>query len=268
MHGFLGTHLKKRLEAQNITAFTIPREILYDVSQLKRYLRHTAPSVIYHLASYGNMSYQTEARKIFTANVDTTFNLLEASLDIPYKAFVHVSSSSAGLPTQTMYASSKLAAESIVKGFVNTYDKNCFSVRPFSVYGEAEADFRFIPTVINCVLSGKTLVLDPYPMHDWIYAGDLVTGMLAAVSEAQLLKGKVIELGTGIQHSNAEVVAMIEEIAGMKVKVNNTESRLRVFDNTDWKAKVGLGSARPLKEGLRLVYEYYKRRFEETDYRN
>lgn len=268
MNGFLGTHLRNRLEAQNIKVFSIPREILYDPPLLKRYLRHGLPEVIYHLASYGNMSYQTEARKIFTANVDTTFNLLEASVDIPYKAFVHVSSSSAGLSTQTIYASSKLAAESIVKGFVNTFDKPCFSVRPFSVYGEAEADFRFIPTVINCMLSGKTLELDPYPVHDWIHADDLVTGMLAAVTEAGFLKGKVLELGTGIQHTNAEVVAMLEEIVGKKVKVNISESRLRVFDNSDWKAKVGLGSARPLKEGLRLVYEYYKRRFEATDNRN
>lgn len=214
------------------------------------------------------MSFQTEARKIYSANVDTTFNLLEASLDIPYKAFIHVSSSSAGLPLQTMYASSKLAAESIVKGFVNTFDLPAFSVRPFSVYGEGEADFRFIPTIINCMLSGKTLELDPYPVHDWIHVDDLITGMIAAASEPKICKGQVLDLGTGIAYSNADVVTMIEEIAGMKVKVNITEKRLRVFDNTEWKAGVGLGSARPLKEGLKQVYEYYKQRFEASDTRN
>lgn len=266
--GFLGTHLKLRLESAGIKVHSLPRDFLYRGDLLKRFFRTYPPDFIFHLAAYGNMSHQQETQRIFDANVLATFNMLEASKTIPYKAFINVSSSSAGLPTQTMYAATKLAGESIAKAFVQTYDLPIATVRPFSVYGPAEAEFRFIPTVINCLLTGKTLSLDPYPVHDWIYSDDLISGMLAVSNEINSCKGLVMDLGTGIQHSNADVVSMLEEIAGQKVKVNITEQRLRTFDNTEWKAKVGIGSARPLKEGLRLVYEYYKQRFEATDNRN
>ena len=258
-HGFVGTRLTQILESKGFKVIPIPRDYLSHVISLWSFFEEAQPDYIFHLAAFGNMAHQTDDQEIFTANVIATFNMLKASLDIPYKAFINVSSSSAGLPIQTMYSATKIIGENLVQGFVDVYDKPILSVRPFSVYGPGEADFRFIPTVIRSILLGSELPLDPHPVHDWIYVDDLVSEMMMYMYTAKITKGKIWEIGTGNQYTNGQVVGILEDIAGKKANIKLLKKPIRSFDNQSWRAEIGMLKARSLYEGLKLTYEYYKK---------
>lgn len=238
----------------------IPRELLSMPKELKEWISKANPDMIFHLAAYGNHHHQEDEDEILSANVIKTYLLLKATLDIPYKAFINVSTSSVygkksepmsekmALDTDTFYGCTKACGEYLVRAFAKRYNKPIVNVRPFSVYGPGEADFRFIPTVIRG-LKGEEFTLYPKSVHDWIYIEDFIDGLLGI--DAKKLKGKAINIGTGVQTSNKTVVRMLEKISGHKAKYEEVPSK-RGF----WQASAG-DPKHTLEEGLKKTYEYY-----------
>ena len=214
---------------------------------------------IFHLSAYGNMANQKEDIKIFNANLVNTMRLLEVTKDIPYKAFVNVSSSSVSLPHQTIYSATKLGAEALCKAFVDEYDKPIVTARPYSVYGPGEADFRFIPTVFRSCLTGEEMDLDPYPIHDWVYVDDLIRIMIGTADHK--MKGGVVNIGTGIETRNQDIISMIAKITGKHPKIGKRH-KMRSFDNHEWVNEYQLGKHISLQEGLEKCYQYYKERYD------
>lgn len=260
--GFLGTHLHKQLEAEGYTVVPIPRKTLQDFTALQGFLRWTRPAVIYHLSAYGNMAHQEDIGEMVKANYLNTYNLLLASKDIAYQAFINVSTSSVTLPKETFYSATKAGAEHLVDAFVNTFDKPIVNFRPYSIYGEGEADFRFIPTVFRSCLTGEPMTLAPIAEHDWVYVDDVVHELIScaeAIGMSELFEA--YECGTGTATDNRTVVDLIEKITGKKANITK-EKELRSFDNLSWKAEDTNWSMTSLEDGLQKTYQFYKERYE------
>ena len=253
----------------------IPRVILGQINQLTAFFEEEKPDYIFHLAAYGNMSNQKDEQAIFEANVIGTWNMLQASKHIPYKVFVNVGSSSEygrksqpmseiDVPeTDTFYGASKIAGTYLARAFARQYNKPIVTVRPFSVYGPKEADFRFIPTMINCIENKKVFHVDPHGVHDWIYIDDLINGMLFLV-ESGFIKGEIYNIGTGLQTRNIDVLALMVAITG-KIVETLRDDFMRLHDSFTWRAdvtKMGLLGWKPkisLREGLTKTYEWYRK---------
>lgn len=253
-NGFIGGHLTVRLEQLGYKVEGIPRELLKKPDLLKRYFEEIEPDYIFHLAAYGNHSNQKDEQEIFETNVIGTYNMLEESKDINYKAFVNFSTSSVNLSVQTLYSSTKRIGEIFANCYAKT--KPIVSIRPYSVYGEGEADFRFIPTVFRSCLTQEQMILAPNAVHDWVYVGDLVNEVIKYADE---LRNAIGEFGTGIGTTNKRVVEIIEEITGKKANIKGN-LQLRLFDNSNWISK-STGQTISLEEGLKKTYEYYKERY-------
>lgn len=213
------------------------------------------PDYIFHLAAYGNMSNQRDVAMTVFANVIGTYNMLDASKEIPYKKFINFSTSSVLLPTETFYSASKAGAERLATAFAQQIHKPIMTVRPFSIYGEGEAEFRFIPTVIKSLLKYDSITLDPTPHHDWVYIGDFITTLLRIMDE----KNHIVNMGTGTSYSNYAIVKFLEEIANRKLRYR--ENILRDFDSAIWISPENTIQS-DIKKGLKKTYEYYKQRFE------
>jgi nucleoside-diphosphate-sugar epimerase len=161
--------------------------------------------------------------------------------------FYNFSSSSVTLNTDTFYSATKLCAEHVCNAFAIKYNKSIRNIRPYSVYGEGEASFRFIPTVISKLHNGEEMMLDEYATHDWIYIEDFIDALLNGYSE----------IGTGIKTTNIEIVRTLEDISGKKLKYK--PSKLRSYDNKNWVAKEGVKHI-SLEEGLLKTYKHYAKR--------
>jgi nucleoside-diphosphate-sugar epimerase len=267
-NGFIGQHLCKQLAFTGVKVVAIPRDILLKPDALQIFLKRAQPDYIYHLAAFGNHSMQKDADEIITTNYAGTYALLSASKRIAYKAFINVSTSSVLLNHETFYSASKAGAERLAKAFYFEYGKPVITVRPYSIYGPGEADFRFIPTVFRSCLQGERIPLAPDSVHDWVYVQDFVEAMLDIAQQVQVTQGKALNIGTGIGTTNDEIVRLIEQITGKRSHLK-TLNVLRKYDTTNWVCKDDeqkytnrILPFTTLKEGLTQLYGYYQQTLE------
>lgn len=268
--GFIGTALGASFLEKRYKVVALPRSMFYQKKKLKEFVNNLKPDYIFHLASYGNKHFQNDEDKIFRANIVGTFNLLKAVQGINFKAFINVGSSSEYgikdkamkeddlLDSETFYGVTKASATLLCRAFAKKYNKAIVTVRPFSVYGPNEDPNKFIPTVVDCGLKEKNLKLAP-GVHDWIYIDDFINGMLIVAKKAKKLKGRVINIGTGVQTSNQDVVKIVESIMKNKISIEYV-SPIRDYDTDfSWVAdnsllkSLGWQNKTSLKEGLKKI---------------
>ena len=248
--GFIGTHLREHLEDIGYVVYPIPREFLTSLEATTDFITKLRPNYIIHLGAYGNQHYQTNEAEIFKANIASTSNLLIASKDIKYKAFIYVSSSSVygnksepireidSLDGITLYAGSKIAAEAICKSHQSTFKKPVIIARPFSIYGPGEQSHRLIPSVCRSIqTSTYKMQLNPNSMHDWLYVGDFVKAIEMLMDKAKSIAGEAFNIGSGEQHSNLEILEKIEWVTNRKANYEIAEN-LRPEEKSFWMADI------------------------------
>src|SRR3990167_8974006 len=134
--GFLGSNLHKYLEENGHDVKVVKREWFNDIETLTKECLTYNPDYIIHLASYGNMAWQTEEDEDVSTHILKIYLLLKVTKDIPYKLFVNVSTSSVYgerhdamredmvLRGKSFYATTKIAGEGFCAAFAKEYDKN------------------------------------------------------------------------------------------------------------------------------------------------
>jgi nucleoside-diphosphate-sugar epimerase len=278
--GFIGSHLAATLSKQGFEVAPISQELLYSPPALKSFFDSEKPDYVFHLAAYGNMANQKEAQMIFDANLGTTFNMLQQSVSLPYRAFITFGTSSEYgrkqtamseeevLAPETLYAATKAGATHLARAFAKQFEKPIFVVRPFSIYGPGEADFRFIPTVIRSMLTGKSFPLDEHANHDWTFIDDIVSAVMILMEKAPKLgdRYRVLNVGTGRMHSNKEVCETLRGISGRNYDATLLPG-LRRNDSSVWMcdnalvSSIGFSPKFTLADGLRRTYEYYQKKY-------
>jgi nucleoside-diphosphate-sugar epimerase len=248
--GFIGSHLSSQLSDLGHLVIPISQAQLYEPIELQKLFDKHQPDYIFHLASYGNHSNQTDVPMTVFSNIIGTFNMLSASNNINYKKFVQISTSSVNLPIETFYSASKAGAERIANAFKIQNKKPIMIVRPYSIFGENEASFRFIPTICRSIIRGEEMELVPNSRHDWIYVTDFVTVLL------ENLDKDMLEIGSGVSYTNKQIVEMLEEISSSKARIKEV-AKLRSYDTDNWTAKEA-NIRTPLKEALTNTYKYYE----------
>lgn len=279
INGFLGKHAEKAFKAREDKVIGIPRELLYaDPGKLMEWVALKKPDIILHLAGYGNHGMQKEEDKIIMANYFATWNLLKATSFIDYKAFINVATSSCYghktepmketdfLEPDTFYAASKAAAIHLARAYCRQYNKPVATVMPFSIYGEGEADWRFIPTAIRNMVKGTTMQFNPKPQHDWIHVEDFITGVLTVVDNIGRVKGETVNIGTGYTWSNRSVLSLLEEVAGTECKteegyVEPPHHSARWIADNEKLISLGWGRRVNFKRGLQRCWDYYKMKY-------
>lgn len=270
-NGFIGSHLLKRLPKRNVIC--LPHTYLNSVDPLQMLFEKEPPDYIFHLSGYGNMAHQEDEQEMVRANEMALLNLMLASKDYDYKSFINVSSSSVygikqhpmhetnSLDAKSFYGVTKIGGELLVRAFVEKYDKPIVNVRPFSIYGPGEADFRFIPTLIRCLKKNEPMKLAP-GMHDWTYISDFLDAVMLIQENAADLKGMAVNIGTGIQYDNYDVFKKLCLLAGIlnpnKLPIEHVQN-MRSYDM--WQAdntlikSLGWLPAHSLQEGLEEVWK-------------
>jgi nucleoside-diphosphate-sugar epimerase len=133
------------------------------------------------------------------------------------------------------YSATKVASTMICRAISIEKALPVVTVRPFSVYGNGELEHRFIPTIIRNAKEGSTMNLAP-GVHDWVYVEDVVRGMYIVAQHGIELSGQVVNLGTGRQMTNEEVVQSISYSMDRAVKTNEV-GLMRYWDYQKlWKA--------------------------------
>ena len=117
---------------------------------------------------------------------------------------------------------------------------------------------RLVPTAIRAALQGTALPLTADDWYrDFVFVEDVVEACLLAGTTPGI-EGEIMNVGTGRQHSNREVVAAVETALGVPVKVrvgayapHATDTRHWVADVEKARSKLGWRARHSLEEGVR-----------------
>ena len=250
---------------------------LRDFDAVKRTVATIAPTVIYSLAAHGAYPHQTDARRIAETNVLGLTNLLEASEAIDYRVLVHAGSSSEygrksvpmretdELIPETVYGVTKAAQSLLCRQWSHQHGRPIVVFRLFSVYGPLEEPTRLIPRLITAMLDEAPLALvSPRTSRDFIFVDDVVEALLK-VDRLERLRGAILNLGTGVQTSLADVVAALESIAGKPLRAEWGAMPARPWDTDTWVADTTLLSQAldwtpptPFRTGLERTLDWLR----------
>ncbi|MHC4558231.1 MAG: SDR family oxidoreductase [Planctomycetota bacterium] len=212
--------------------------------------------------------------------VDATFTLLLAARDAGVKRFVYASSSSAYGDTPTLpkietmppsplspYAVGKLVGEYYATVFYEVFGLETISLRYFNVFGPhqdpASQYAAAIPAFVTAILKDEppTVYGDGEQSRDFTYVDNVVEANLLAARTKQT-KGEVINIACGLAVTVNEIIDMINDLLGKKIKPKYTAPRPgdvkhSLADITAAKDLINFKPIVPFREGLQKAIGWY-----------
>ncbi|MBI2613586.1 MAG: NAD-dependent epimerase/dehydratase family protein [Candidatus Levybacteria bacterium] len=252
---------------------------LLDKDELKTIVEKINPSIIIHLATYSAYRDHTAALEMIEVNIKGTMNLLISSKDINYKIFINTGSSSEyGIKENPMkeddilepisfYAATKASATLLCQVFSKEHQKPIVTLRPFSVFGPHEEEKRFIPIIIKAAIQRHPIKLTSGTQRrDFVYIKDVVDIYIKTISKGKELSGQILNMGTGLEFTNDEVVEKLFKVTGKKVKIEKGVFPKRLWDTSHWVADISKTKKYldwepkySLEEGLKETYQWFKK---------
>lgn len=227
---------------------------------------------IFHLAALADIVPSIQnPDEYFRANVDGTFNLLQAAKAAEVKRFVYAGSSSCyGIPDQYPtdecaeirpqypYALTKRLGEELVIHWAKIYKLPALSLRFFNVYGTRSRTSGTYGAVFGVFLAQKlanqplTVVGDGEQTRDFTYVTDVVSALIAAAQSQRV--AEIYNVGSG---KTISVNRLVELLGGDKVHIPKrpgepdcTYADIRKIQNElNWKPKISV------EEGVARVVE-------------
>lgn len=249
--GFLGAALANKLTIDGHTVIVLDDLSNGDASQLRPEIAFTQGDInnisllwsllgevdcVYHLAARVSVAESVLHPQAYNVvNVGGTVSLMEAMRDTGVRRVVFTSSGAVygRLPTQPVhendtpnpdspYAVSKWAAEQYIHTIGQLWDIETVALRIFNAYGPQQSlpvsHAPVIPRFLHQALTGGSIVLygNGQQTRDYIYVSDVVAALLAAAT-AKAVNRQVINVGSGVETSLAQLVAYIEQVTGKRV---------------------------------------------------
>ena len=255
------------------------------------------PEVVIHLAAQAGVRYSLEApRSYLSANIDGTFNVLEAARDAGVQHLLLASTSSVyGANTRmpyretdkcdtqvSLYAATKKATEALSHSWAHLWGLPVTAFRFFTVYGPwgrpDMAPFKFT----RAILAGQPI--DVYGhgqmFRDFTYVVDLVRAIRLLIdavperpaSEAAIAEGdslspvapwRVVNVGNGEKVALGDFIAAIESATGREAIRNLMEMQkgdvpATWADNSLLRRLTGYVPQTGIREGMAEFVRWYR----------
>ena len=250
---------------------------LHDAESVARTVKEIRPEWIFHLAANGAYSWQTDLNQMVQTNVQGTMALVTACLHTGFEAFVNAGSSSEYgykstppperefLEPNSHYAVTKASATLFCRYMSQRERVPITTLRLYSVFGAYEDPKRFIPAlIVNGLKRRYPPLVSPETARDYVYIDDVVNAFILAASKHNDI-GEVYNIGTGIQTSIADAVAIAKQIFNIKEDPiwgsmpNRTwDTHIWVADNTCAVNRLGWHPKTCFTDGFKKTVEWFQ----------
>jgi nucleoside-diphosphate-sugar epimerase len=265
-NGFIATNLRVRFkkDGHEIGSSSQGDDITSKLNDFK-------PDVICHLAMEGiNADKMVESNILLTHKIleycrnNTIQKLLIFGSSSEYGRKQHAITENDVLEPQTMYEGTKACATLLARAYAYTYKIPTVVIRPMSIYGPHEKDFKFMTRLFN-----KNIKYLNNANHDWTYIDDFVEGTVRIMNYSDTDIFDIVNIGLGVQRTNREVVQIVESLTGHKFEFIEDDSNGKVYDSMNWvcdpthlKTKYGFEPKITLEEGISLHYDWFNKNIE------
>ena len=227
----------------------------------------------YHLAALADIVPSIQhPRAYFRANVDGTFNVVEAARRAGVGKLVYAASSSCyGIPDaypttedaplrpQYPYALTKMMGEHLVAHWASVYGLRATSLRLFNVFGPRSRTSGTYGAVFGVFLAQKlagkpfTVVGDGTQTRDFTFVTDVAAAFVAA-GESAAADGRILNVGSGGHYS---VNRLVELLGGEAVHIPKRpgEPDCTFADTARISSVIGWRPVVPFEEGVARVVE-------------
>jgi len=190
--------------------------------------------VVFHLAALGSIQRSIEnPGRTWQVNATGTLRVLEAAHRTGASRVVLAASSSAygdpaelpcreSMPARPLspYASSKMAAEHLIRAWARSYGMSTIGLRYFNIFGprqDAKSEYAaVIASFVRAALEGRpaTIIGDGEQSRDFTFVANAVLATLLAGASPNELSGEVCNIGSGVAVSVNDLAHRISTIAG------------------------------------------------------
>ncbi|MCP1309718.1 dTDP-glucose 4,6-dehydratase [Paenibacillus tyrfis] len=276
---FLGKMSNLKDALTNYENIKIYRDDARNFGVMQAIIQNEEIEVVFNLATIAlNYSFFNPF-DAYMVNVEIANTLLELQKLGQYKTLIHSSSSEAygtalyspmdenhPLNPTTPYAAGKAAADLMIQSFYNVLNLDIAIIRPFNNYGPRQNDKQLaaiIPLTARRIQNGERPVIEGTgkQTRDFIYVEDTARAFVMAY-ENENSRGKVINLGSGIETTIHELIQNISEYYDYKGEIEFRPERkadvnrlcasaLLANEILGFEPRVGL------KDGLKLTLDWY-----------
>ena len=236
--------------------------------------------IIFHLAALIAIPFSYLAPDSYVeTNIKGTLNICQAAKENEISRLIHTSTSEVygtaqyvpidekhPLQPQSPYSATKIAADSMVMSFYNSFNLPVSIARPFNTYGPRQSARAIIPTIITQIALGKKEIKlgDLSPTRDFNYVEDCCRGFIM-LAESDKTIGETINIGSNSEISIADTLKLIKELMSSNVTFISDEQRKRpekseVFrlwcDNKKIKELVGYKPQINIQVGLKKTIDW------------
>ena len=254
--GFVGAHLRARLAADgwdvvgtvrpgSPAAGTIEAD-LSDPATTAEVARRVDPDVAFLLAASRAEATPAERAATMAVNASSGAWVVDA-VGHRCRAVVQLGSSTeyaqadgpmdeaTPLRPRGFFGATKAAGSMLVAATASARGVRATVLRAFQVYGPHDHPHRLVPTVLRAARTGEVLPMTaPGMRRDWIHVDDVVEACVRAALADQLPAGQVLNIGTGRQVTNEELVATVERVSGRTVPVARGAHPGCPWDTASW----------------------------------
>lgn len=244
----------------------------HDVFEFQRYMDVGAKLYYFNPDLIINCAAEIyDKDRMWKTNVEMTRECLEYCKAFPNTQMIHLGSSSEygysysratmesdALNPVDMYAGTKGIASMLCETYGNVYKTDVVTLRPYSPYGPGERPHRLFPNLWRSFKLDQPMDL-VLGVHDFCYIDDFISAVDIVVNSPKRQPGEILNVSSGVQSSNVEVLEAFRAATGKPGVVNIlnkfvTPTTWRC-DNTKIKLKYGWSPKINLKQGVELFLE-------------
>jgi UDP-glucose 4-epimerase len=225
---------------------------LADPARVEAVVAAIRPRALFHLAVHGAYSSQTSFDSMLQSNIAGTWNLLQAAVRNGVETFVNTGSSSEygfqdhapseGEPLEpnSLYAVTKATATMLCRLVAHDHALRAPTLRLYSVYGPWEEATRLLPTLLVNAMNGRLPPLvSPAVARDFVYIDDVIDAYLAAAEHRGDDRAPIFNVGSGVQTTLAEAVAVVREKFKITAEPVWSSMPSRAWDTNVWVSNPG-----------------------------
>ena len=233
-------------------------------------------SALFHLSGLSHVGQcEVDPVMAFQANVIQTAQLLEACRKngftrvlFPSTALVygedseHLLTEEDHTQPQTIYASTKLAAEAVIQGYAGSFSFSCDIARLSHVYGAGANPDTAVGTALRQAKQGGSITLRSLkPVRDFIYCEDVAEGFIRLLTSGNEPGCRVFNLSTGKGNSIGQMAKMVCGIAEVKDEIiesgigDTSENSRLVLANDKLVKRTAWRPAFSISRGLMAAWE-------------